>query len=135
MPLAVLRPEASYVGIDAVEKKVLAVRSMVRSLGLANATTWHGRAEMFAQPHTHSVSRATAPLEALWRWHARNAVSMASQPEEWPAGLVCLKGGDLSEEIEALHAAFDGLDVATMPVGLLGAHFAEKFVVTVRHAG
>jgi len=137
VPLAILRPEASYVGVDAVEKKVLAVRSMMRSLGLVNAITWHGRAEAFTQPHTHSVSRATAPLETLWRWHARTAVPMPSGPamagpDEWPAGLVCLKGGDLSEEIAALHAAFDGLNVETIPVGLPGDYFAEKVVVMVR---
>ena len=80
----------------------LAVRAMARSLGLANVEAWHGRAEAFRQPHTHSVSRATAPLATLWAWHAPAAIEGAPGDGEWPAGLVVLKGGDLTDERAAL---------------------------------
>lgn len=135
VPLAVLRPEAAYTGVDAVEKKVLAVRSMARSLGLMNVTTWHGRAEQFDARRTHSVSRATAPLETLWRWHVGpdGVSSMAGAPVDgtWPSGLVCLKGGNLMGEIDALTARFPTVRVNVQPVGLDGPYFADKHVVTV----
>lgn len=131
IPLAVLRGEAFYTGVDAVEKKVLAVRAMARSLGLPNVATWHGRAEQFAGAHSHSVSRATAPLETLWKWHLPHAVPMPSADREWPAGLICLKGGDLSDEIAALTARFPNVRVHVQPVGLSDPYFADKHIVTV----
>lgn len=138
VPLAVLRPEAAYTGVDAVEKKVLAVRSMARSLGLMNVTTWHGRAEQFDARRTHSVSRATAPLETLWRWHVgasgAGAAALPSEDGQWPSGLICLKGGDLSDEIAVLLARFSHLNVDVGPVGLDDPYFADKHVVTVTQA-
>lgn len=138
VPLAILRPEATYTGVDAVEKKVLAVRAMARSLGLKNVTTWHGRAEQFAPLRTHSISRATAPLETLWKWHlgdSYGASSVSGNDEvergEWPAGLICLKGGDLADEIAALTSRFPKLRVDVQPVGLADPYFADKHVVTV----
>lgn len=134
VPLAILRPEAVYTGVDAVEKKVLAVRAMARNLGLKNLTTWHGRAEQFAAPRSHSVSRATAPLEMLWKWHLGDppAESMVGDDANaWPAGLICLKGGDLSDEIEALTSRFPEVQVNVGPVGLSDPYFADKHIVTV----
>ena len=133
LPLALCNPDVAFVGVDAVEKKTLAVRAMVRTLGLANVTTWHGRAETYAGPHTHSVSRATAPLATLWAWH-RPGASLPDTPTPegaWTPGLVVLKGGDLSEEIAELRRLDSSVTVEVAPVGLPGAYYADKHVVTV----
>lgn len=131
IPLATLFPAVSFVGVDAVEKKTMAVRAMARTLGLKNVELWHGRAEQYREPHTHSVSRATAPLATLWSWHMRNAVAMKTGDAEWPGGLICLKGGDLSAETGALHAAAPGSKVVTEQVGLPSTYYADKHIVTV----
>lgn len=131
IPLAVLNPTVTFVGVDAVEKKVLAVRAMARALGLTNVEAWHGRAEGYRTSHTHSVSRATAPLAALWAWHTPGAVPVDVGADAWPDGLVCLKGGDLTAEIADLHASAPGLNVTVEPVWLPGAYYADKHVVLV----
>jgi 16S rRNA (guanine527-N7)-methyltransferase len=104
IPLAVAMPEVSFIGVDAVAKKVQAVRHFARRLGLTNVDAWHGRAEAFDSRVDYSVSRATAPLGVLWGWHQRVAEAVTSDvPEsgEWPRGsLVCLKGGELEPEID-----------------------------------
>lgn len=135
VPLAVLYPGVRFVGVDAVEKKVLAVRAMARALGLSNVEAWHGRAETYRAPRTHSVSRATAPLATLWAWHAPGATSAESVEGAWPPGLVCLKGGDVAGEVAALHEAAPGLRVTVEPVGLPGIYYADKHIVTVTGQG
>jgi 16S rRNA (guanine527-N7)-methyltransferase len=46
-----------------------------------------------------AVSRAVAPLGDLWRW--AKPLLRKGQNGEFENGLVCLKGGDLHEEISA----------------------------------
>lgn len=132
IPLAICFPEVAFVGVDAVEKKTLAVRAMARAMGLPNVETWHGRAEDYREPHTHSVSRATAPLATLWSWHAKGAVDADAGEGAWPPGLVALKGGDLTSEIDDLHAYAPGFVADVEPVGLPGVYFADKHIVTLR---
>lgn len=104
IPLSIAFPQVLFVGVDAVGKKMQAVRAMARRLGLDNVVAWHGRAEAFDGRADYSVSRATAPLADLWAWHDRVSVSSAggSDPGLWRRGLVCLKGGDLAEEKRSL---------------------------------
>lgn len=130
IPLALTFPETPFIGVDAVEKKVQAVRQMARALEMDNVEACHGRAEAFAEPHTHSVSRATAPLETLWSWHAGNAQPAVHAAHEWPAGLICLKGGDLNEEIAAVEA--NHVQVRIEPVEIPHPYYHDKYIVTVR---
>ncbi|MBT8398907.1 MAG: class I SAM-dependent methyltransferase [Rhodothermia bacterium] len=136
IPLAVTHPDVRFVGIDAVEKKVLAVRTMIRRLGIGNAEVWAGRAETWTGQAEYSVSRATAPLITLWEWHERVALE-TEQPTDgaahWAPGLICLKGGDISEEIEALEAARPGIRVQQWPLDstIYDGQFDDKAIVTV----
>ncbi len=137
IPLAICCPQVTVVGVDSVGKKVRAVRTIARRLGLDNCFTWNGRAEEWTGEAHYSVSRATAPLATLWRWHRRVAVSLVDAPgnDAWPPGLLALKGGDLSDEIADLRAADPDVDVGRHPLeDLLGRNgfFAEKEIVAVR---
>ncbi len=106
IPLAIVQPDVQVVAVDAVEKKVQAIRAMARTLGLGNLEAWAGRAEQWPGKADYSVSRATAPLAALWAWHARAArPAEATDPDAWRPGLIALKGGNLVAEIAALRAA------------------------------
>jgi 16S rRNA (guanine527-N7)-methyltransferase len=134
VPLAIRFPETRFVAVDAVRKKIEAVRLFARRLGLDNLDVWNGRAETWDGTAHYAVSRATAPLADLWGWFARVRAPLPEVPEGcWVPGLVGLKGGDLSGEEAALHAAFPGLTiehVALQP--LLGRpYFADKAVVAV----
>ncbi len=136
IPLAICFPDVAIHAVDAVGKKMQAVQTMGRRLGLANLHPWHGRAEAWPEEAHFSVSRATAPLTDLWTWHRRvvRPLDDASEsPEWWRPGLICLKGGDLADEVQTLHAAYPGLQVDLMPLEpLLGRpYFAEKYIVEV----
>ena len=137
IPLAICEPEVTVVGVDSVGKKVRAVRTIARRLGLENCFTWNERAEEWAGEAHYSVSRATAPLATLWQWHRRVAVDLEAPPQEdeWQQGLLALKGGDLSNEIAALRSADPDVGVERYNLkNLLGRNrfFGEKEIVAVR---
>jgi len=119
--------------VDAAQKKVLAVRTMARRLGLTNLHVHRARAESWEGAAHYSVSRATAPLATLWQWHHRVARPLAASPDAWPPGLLALKGGDLTDELAALERLDPHLHVRLWPLDrLLGDPlFAEKYLVHV----
>lgn len=134
IPLAICFPEVTVVGVDSVGKKGRAVRTMARRLELDNCYAWTGRAEEWDGEAHYSVSRATAPLVELWEWHRRVAVPLdgVDDDQEWPAGLLTLKGGDLSGEVEALHEADPEVAVERLSLeSMLGRNglFGEKEIV------
>jgi len=136
VPLAICYPEVTVVGVDSVGKKGRAVRTIARRLGLDNCYSWTGRAEDWNGEAHYSVSRATAPLADLWQWHRRIAIDLEGAPGdgEWQQGLLTLKGGDLSGEIEALRAADSAVEVERLSLeALLGRNgfFGEKEIVAI----
>lgn len=120
--LAVLNPGATFHLVDSVGKKVRAVKDLADHLRLDNVLAWHGRAEAYPSAIHISVSRATAPLAKLWAWHKRAATLPALEKEDiaWTDGLICLKGGDLREEIDLAKHRHRGLQVEVTPLDVLG---------------
>ncbi|MES3629210.1 MAG: 16S rRNA (guanine(527)-N(7))-methyltransferase RsmG [Longimonas sp.] len=143
IPLAIAYPEVEVIAVDSVGKKMQAVRSMARRLGLKNLFAWAGRAENWPDTAHYSVSRATAPLADLWQWHTRAVSELPSEPEdsEWAPGLITLKGGDLSDEIAALqrhdsHVRIQQTSLHTLlhDAAARPSYFAEKCLLAVQHA-
>ena len=134
--LAIVFPEIAFHLIDSVGKKIRAVQAMARRVGLDNVEAHHARAEKWTGRATHSVSRATAPLDTLWTWHSRVAEPMESNGDDWKVGLLCLKGGDLRDEIADLQAADADVHVETTPVRtwLDDPYFEDKVLVQVNRA-
>ncbi len=101
IPLAIAFPDVQFVAVDAIQKKVHALRAMVRRMGLDNVDVYQSRADEFEVEAGYSVSRATAALADLWSWHRRMKPPAARAVDEscWAAGLICLKGGGLDAEI------------------------------------
>ena len=135
IPLAIVFPTVEIHAVDAVGKKIQAVRAMGRRLGLTNLHPWHGRAEDWPGTAHYSVSRATAPLHDLWRWHLRTRSTQrpSQDAETWRPGLICLKGGDLTDEIDAVRRAYPNTQVETTPLQsfFTQPYFAEKVIVEV----
>ncbi len=134
IPLAITFPEVNFVAIDAVGKKIHAVKAMARELGLKNFQAWHGRAEAWDGQAHYSVSRATAPLVKLWSWHARVASGyLYDKKKHWKPGLVCLKGGDLAEEIASLKEVYPSIRVTKSPLDeiLRASFFKEKYILHI----
>lgn len=131
--LAIAFPQVSFHLIDSVGKKIRAVQTMARRLDLANVEAHHVRAERWKGEVTHSVSRATAPLETLWSWHERVSQPGAAMSKTWPSGLICLKGGDLRDEISALRTSYPELSVdrRSLPHWLDERTLEDKEIVIV----
>lgn len=134
IPLAIRFPQVTVYAVDAVGKKVQAVQTIARRLGLTNLHPWHGRAEHFPHAVHYSVSRATAPLKDLWTWHRRVARSATTTITDWPTGLLCLKGGDLADEIRQLQQTDAAVQIETHALyPWLGRPWCvDKVLVTVQ---
>jgi 16S rRNA (guanine527-N7)-methyltransferase len=102
IPLAIFYPETNFHLVDSINKKLKVVREIALAIGLTNITTQHTRAEDIVNRKFDTVvSRAVAPLKDLWKWSKPLLQKRKGNSPETgiPNGLVCLKGGDLSQEI------------------------------------
>lgn len=104
IPLAIFFPEVRFHLVDSIGKKIRVVQAIAEALELTNVTTQHTRAEELKNRQFDIVvSRAVAPLKDLWQWsklilRKRPLPSNTLLPPP-VSGLICLKGGDLSQEI------------------------------------
>ena len=98
IPLAIFFPEVRFHLVDSIAKKLKVVTTVAEGVGLENVTTQHTRAEDIKnRKFDFAVSRAVAPLKDLWKWAA--PLIRKGNDCELKNGLICLKGGDLAQEI------------------------------------
>jgi 16S rRNA (guanine527-N7)-methyltransferase len=97
IPLAILFPHVKFTLVDSIGKKIRAVEDIAFSLRLTNVIALQTRAEQVKGPFDFAVSRATAPLDKLMYWISAS-ISKVNQ-HSIPNGIICLKGGDLDEEL------------------------------------
>ncbi len=108
IPLAILFPEAKFTLVDSIGKKIKVVQGVSESLGLTNVTALNVRAEDVDQDFEFIISRAVTRITPFYYW-VKNKVS----PNNFHTlrnGLICLKGGDLTEELVELgkkHKVFE----------------------------
>jgi 16S rRNA (guanine527-N7)-methyltransferase len=118
IPLAIYFPEVKFHLADSIAKKLKVVDAVAEALELKNVTTQHTRVEEIKnRKFDFVVSRAVAPLKELWKWSkpllkkSHQSVVQSSESttdselttpnSEIPVpGLICLKGGDLTNEIQ-----------------------------------
>lgn len=120
IPLAIVWPECRFHLIDRVGKKITVAREIAASIGLANVTFQHGDAGECHDKFDFIVSRAVMRLETLVPLARRNI--SRNNRNKLPNGLICLKGGDLAQEVEATRG-----EVLEVP---LSDWFAEPFFAT-----
>jgi 16S rRNA (guanine527-N7)-methyltransferase len=97
IPLAIFYPAVRFLLIDSIGKKIAAVEDMIRKLGLENAGALRVRVEDFNEKFDFVVSRAVTRLSPLYKITSKNirVTGVANSG----AGIICLKGGDLSAEL------------------------------------
>lgn len=96
IPLAILFPDSRFKLIDSIGKKVRVAAEITARIGLKNVTTEHLRGEDERGKYSFVVSRAVMPLPDLAKLVKKNISH--EQNNALPNGLLCLKGGDLSQE-------------------------------------
>ena len=105
VPLAIFFPEVQFHLVDSIAKKLKVVHEVTAAINLNNVTTQHIRAEEIKnRKFDYAVSRAVAPLKDLWSWsrpllRKKGPATPAQGVTYLQPGLLCLKGGDLKEEI------------------------------------
>lgn len=96
IPLAICFPHVHFHMVDSIGKKIKVVQEVSKALSLNNITTEHARGEEIKNRKFDCViSRAVAPLKDLLKW--TDPLIHRKNPHSY--GLICLKGGDLSQEI------------------------------------
>ena len=98
IPLSILFPEVSFTLVDSIAKKIKVVSAIISELNLTNASAVCSRAEELKGSYDYVVSRATAPLSDLYKW-SRLQINTRQQ-NAIPNGIICLKGGDLTKELQ-----------------------------------
>ena len=99
IPLAIFFPDVQFTLVDSIGKKIKVVQEVAAAIGLKNVTAIHGRVEEIkGKTFDYAVSRAVAPLGDLWKWISP-LIRLGQRSDEFPNGLLCLKGGDLTKEI------------------------------------
>lgn len=100
IPLAIFFPEAQFTLVDSINKKLKVVQEISSAIGLTNVVVKHTRVEDIKnEKFDVVVSRAVAPLKELWQWSKPLITKNKNVETPVPNGLICLKGGDLTQEI------------------------------------
>lgn len=120
IPLAVYYPDVSFHLVDRIGKKLKVAQDIAERIGLTNVTFQHGDVKEVKGKFDFVVSRAVMDLgdmvPLVKRYidsEDRNAV---------PNGLLCLKGGDLSDEISKYRNK--------VLIDELSSYFKEEFFKT-----
>lgn len=111
IPLAILFPDSHFHLIDSVGKKVKVTTEVARAIGLANVTTCQCRVEEEKGKFDFVVSRATMTLADLLRLVRKNI--RTEQKNSFPNGVFCLKGGDVTHEVQPFKHTSEVIDLKT----------------------
>jgi 16S rRNA (guanine527-N7)-methyltransferase len=125
VPLAIFFPETEFHLVDSIAKKLKVVDAVCEGAGIKNISTQHIRAEDIKnRKFDFAVSRAVAPLKDLWTWAA--PLIRKGTNNGIAQGLICLKGGDLNQEISE-----SGLRPKMMPIFKIfpEEYFQEKYII------
>ena len=126
VPLAIFFPEVQFYAVDSIAKKLKVVDAVCEIAGIKNITTKHTRVEEIKnKKFEYAISRAVAPLKDLGRWAGPILHKKTNQPN----GLICLKGGDLHQEIFE-----SGTRPKMMPIYDIFKedYFKEKYIIQVK---
>ncbi len=136
IPLAMFFPEVKFHLVDSIGKKLKIVEAVKEATGLNNVTTQHGRAqEIKNRKFDFAVSRAVEPLKDLLQWSrpllksSSYIMESLSGQVQLHSGLICLKGGDLAQEISDSGAKPRMIEISSL---FEEDYFKEKYLLYVR---
>jgi len=97
IPLAIMFPDAEFTLLDSIEKKIKVVTAITGELGLQNVVPMRKRAEEEKGKYHFIISRAVTGFPGFVKITAKNLEK--SDICSKSNGIIYLKGGDLTEEI------------------------------------
>lgn len=109
IPLAILFPDTTFHLVDSIGKKIKVVKGVIKELGLKNVTADQERVENLPNKYDIIVTRAVAHLTKLIPWVNNKLELNPSNPSK--SGIICLKGGDLTDELRAIKWQYTKIDL------------------------
>ncbi len=97
IPLAVMFPNVNFHLVDRIGKKITVAKSIAEAIGLNNVTFKHGDIKEVKGSFDFIVSRAVMDFNDMTKLVKR--LISATGHNAISNGLICLKGGDLTEEL------------------------------------
>jgi 16S rRNA (guanine527-N7)-methyltransferase len=134
VPMAIFFPKVNFHLVDSIGKKLKIIDAIAQEIGLKNITTQHIRVEEIKnRKFDFAVSRAVAPLKDLWHWSKPllKGTSFKTQDSSdddvvFKSGLICLKGGDLANEISESGLRLKSIEINTI---FQEEFFKEKYLL------
>ncbi len=120
IPLAILFPQCKFTLVDSIGKKIKVVNEISQAIELQNVVGIHTRAENIGQQFDFIVSRAVTSMEAFIPWTKNKILKV--HHNSMKNGILYLKGGDLSEEMQSVKQAYQIFELNTI--------FGEDFFET-----
>lgn len=119
IPLAIVSPSVHFHLVDSMAKKIKVVKEVAQELELPQVSAEQQRAEKVEGHYDFIVSRAVTQMPRFLAW-TRRKLKVRSLPATLPNGVLYLKGGDLTEELQGIpHRLFPLRD-----------YFSEEFFST-----
>lgn len=109
IPLAIMYPDCQFHLIDRIGKKIMVARSIAEEIGLTNVSFQHGDIGECRKKYDFVVSRAVMQLADLIRLVSKNISRKCLNGID--NGIICLKGGNLDEEIENARRPVIDIDI------------------------
>ena len=97
IPLAILFPNCKFKLIDSIGKKTRVAAAVANAIGLKNVVVEHRNVIEEKNKYDFVVSRAVMNASDLVKLIRKNVSK--EQRNALPNGLICLKGGDMTEEV------------------------------------
>ena len=124
VPLSILFPECKFKLIDGTGKKIRVAQEVCDVIGLKNCSPTHLRGEDEKDKYDFIVSRAVMPLPDLVKLMRKNISK--TQQNSLPNGVICLKGGNLQNELQPFHKIVETTDISQF---FSEEWFKEKYVI------
>ena len=120
VPLAILFPNVQFTSCDSIGKKIRVVNGVCEAVNIKNIRTINGRVEQLKEKFDYIVSRAVTDMPTFVGW-VRGMVNKGENGS-LPNGILYLKGGDLSEELQASRRKWERFYISEL--------FEEEFFET-----
>ncbi len=105
IPLAILFPNIQFHLVDSIGKKIQVVQAVAEGIGLSNLKAEQARAEQIKGKYDVVMCRAVTQLIDFYGWIHKNL-----KPD---SEVLCLKGGDLIDEIKTFKSSYPKKKVET----------------------
>lgn len=128
IPLAIFYPGCKFHLIDRIGKKIKVAKEIASEIGLSNVTFQHGDIGECHDKYDYVVSRAVMSLDALVPLVRKNLKRGIVAGNRYPNGIICLKGGDISNETKNINEEIIDYPLAEF---IAEPHFQDKSIIYV----